>query len=49
MSPDLAFSIGLLAGWLALVVWLTWPDTHCKCCVKGQEEKRARTDSSKSS
>jgi len=28
MSSDLAFSIGLLAGWLALVVWMTWPSNH---------------------
>jgi hypothetical protein len=39
MSSDLAFSVGLLAGWLALVVWLTWPDPHCKCCP---ERERAR-------
>ena len=39
VSSDLAFSVGLLAGWLALVVWLTWPDPHCKCCP---ERERAR-------
>ncbi len=25
MSSDLAFSIALISGWLALVVWLVWP------------------------
>lgn len=34
ISPDLAFSLGLFAGWLALVVWLVWPDPHCACCAK---------------
>src|SRR6185503_1529918 len=34
LSADMAFSIGLLAGWLALVVWLVWPDPHCACCAK---------------
>jgi len=29
MTSDLAFSVGLLSGWLALVVWLVWPDPHC--------------------
>lgn len=34
-TADFAFSIGLFAGWLALVVWMCWPtDLHCKCCVK---------------
>jgi hypothetical protein len=34
VSSDMAFSIGLFAGWLALVVWLVWPDPHCACCSK---------------
>jgi hypothetical protein len=34
ISPDMAFSVGLFAGWLALVVWLVWPDPHCACCAK---------------
>jgi len=40
MTSDLAFSVGLLSGWLALVVWLVWPDPHCKCCPerKGAHE-----------
>ena len=42
MSSDLAFSVGLLAGWLALVVWLTWPDPHCKCCPERQQARQAR-------
>ena len=42
MSSDLAFSVGLLAGWLALVVWLTWPDPHCKCCPEGQRAHQTR-------
>jgi len=42
MSSDLAFSIGLLAGWLALVVWLTWPDPHCKCCPERQHARQTR-------
>jgi hypothetical protein len=40
MSSDLAFSVGLLAGWLALVVWLTWPDPHCKCCPERQQARQ---------
>ena len=42
MSSDLAFSVGLLAGWLALVVWLTWPDPHCKCCPERQHARQTR-------
>ncbi len=42
MSSDLAFSVGLLAGWLALVVWLTWPDPHCKCCPERQHARQPR-------
>jgi hypothetical protein len=42
MSSDLAFSVGLLAGWLALVVWLTWPDPHCKCCPEGRRAHQTR-------
>jgi len=42
MSSDLAFSVGLLAGWLALVVWLTWPDPHCKCCPERQRAHQTR-------
>lgn len=34
LSADTAFSIGLLAGWLALVIALTWQDVHCSCCIK---------------
>jgi len=34
LSADMAFSIGLFTGWLALVVWLVWPDPHCACCAK---------------
>ena len=34
ISADMAFSVGLFAGWLALVVWLVWPDPHCACCAK---------------
>jgi hypothetical protein len=34
MTADMAFSVGLFAGWLALVVWLVWPDPHCACCAK---------------
>lgn len=37
MTPDTAFTIGLAAGWVALVVALVWPTPHCKCCVVGQE------------
>ncbi len=42
MSSDLAFSVGLLAGWLALVVWLTWPDPHCKCCPERERARQPR-------
>jgi hypothetical protein len=42
MSSDLAFSVGLLAGWLALVVWLTWPDPHCKCCPEREHARQPR-------
>src|SRR5438093_3285121 len=48
MSSDLAFSVGLLAGWLALVVWLTWPDPHCKCCPRGSALTRPATERRKS-
>jgi hypothetical protein len=41
MSSDLAFSVGLLSGWLALVVWLVWPDPHCKCCPERKQAKEA--------
>ena len=48
MSSDLALSVGLLAGWLALVLWLVWPEPHCKCCPEGQRarETRDRQDNS---
>jgi len=39
VTSDLAFSIGLFAGWLALVVWLVWPDPHCACCAKRAIER----------
>jgi hypothetical protein len=39
LSADMAFSIGLFAGWLALVVWLVWPDPHCACCAKRVAER----------
>jgi hypothetical protein len=39
LTADLAFSIGLFAGWLALVVWLVWPDPHCACCAKRLAEQ----------
>jgi hypothetical protein len=39
MTSDMAFSIGLFAGWLALVVWLVWPDPHCACCAKRATER----------
>ncbi|HET7699499.1 MAG TPA: hypothetical protein VFM06_01385 [Candidatus Limnocylindria bacterium] len=42
ITSDMAFSIGLFAGWLALVVWLVWPDPHCACCVKRVAERAAR-------
>jgi hypothetical protein len=42
MSSDLAFSVGLLAGWLALVVWLVWPDPHCKCCPERAKQAQAK-------
>ena len=41
LTADLAFSIGLFAGWLALVVWLVWPDPHCACCAKRLAEQIA--------
>lgn len=43
MSSDLAFSIALLAGWLALVVWLMMPGSHwChdEHCDRYQKEKK---------
>jgi len=42
VSSDLAFSVGLLSGWLALVVWLVWPDPHCKCCPERRKHVEAR-------
>ncbi|HYK97876.1 MAG TPA: hypothetical protein VEU77_05730 [Candidatus Acidoferrales bacterium] len=42
LSSDMAFSIGLFAGWLALVVWLVCPDPHCACCAKRTSEQAAR-------
>ena len=39
LSADMAFSVGLFAGWLALVVWLVWPDPHCACCAKRLAER----------
>jgi len=44
ISPDMAFSVGLFAGWLALVVWLVWPDPHCACCAKRQAAVHAPRD-----
>jgi hypothetical protein len=44
ITPDMAFSIGLFAGWLALVVWLVWPDPHCSCCAKRQPVVPAHRD-----
>lgn len=40
MTADVAFTIGLAAGWVALVVALVWPTPHCKCCRAGQDEGR---------
>lgn len=33
MTSDLAFTIGLAAGWMALVVAFAWPTPHCRCCT----------------
>ena len=27
---------------LALVVWLTWPDPHCKCCPERERARQTR-------
>jgi hypothetical protein len=45
ITPDLAFSVGLFAGWLALVVWLVWPDPHCACCAKRAAAEHVRNRS----
>jgi len=42
LTSDMAFSIGLFAGWLALVVWLVWPDPHGACCAKRAAERATR-------
>jgi hypothetical protein len=41
VSADLAFSIGMMAGWLALVVFLVWPSHGChdKTCRRLQGER----------
>ena len=44
MSSDLAFSIGLLSGWIALVVWLVWPEPHCKCCPQRVRARQSRDE-----
>jgi hypothetical protein len=35
---DLAFAVGLFAGWLAFVIAITWQDVHCRCCAKRTEK-----------
>ena len=42
VSADLAFSFGLFCGFLALVVWVVWPDHRChdeKCDQYQREHK----------
>jgi hypothetical protein len=42
VTSDLAFSIGCLAGWLALVLFMLWPTTHdChdKTCRRLRDER----------
>lgn len=40
LSADTAFSLGLFAGWLALVVAMVWPEQkHCTCCAKRQAKE----------
>lgn len=46
MISDFAFTIGLAAGWMALVVALVWPTPHCRCCPeKSAKAKQERRDS----
>ncbi|MDE3113760.1 MAG: hypothetical protein KGN00_12610 [Chloroflexota bacterium] len=44
MSADVAFTIAMAAGWIALVVAFAWPTPHCKCCQVGEEERRRRAE-----
>lgn len=41
MTPDLAFTIALGAGWTALVVAFAWPTPHCRCCSDRRSEGEA--------
>lgn len=43
MSSDLAFNIAMMAGWLALTVWMVWPEQkHCTCCSKNIAKAKER-------
>jgi len=41
MTPDIAFTIALGAGWMALVVAFAWPTPHCRCCAERVKESEA--------
>ncbi|HET8568043.1 MAG TPA: hypothetical protein VFM93_03530 [Candidatus Limnocylindria bacterium] len=44
MSPDTALTIGLAAGWMALVVAFAWPTPHCTCCPqRSRDREREKT------
>ena len=40
LSSELALSIGLMAGYLAFVLYALWPEPHCKDCPKRIKEKK---------
>ena len=43
MTNEMAWSIALVAGWLAVVVALVWEAPHCQCCVKRQRPSGRRS------
>lgn len=42
-TPDQAFFVSMVAGWIALLIAFAWPsDLHCDCCrYRGRERKDA--------
>jgi hypothetical protein len=43
MSADIAFTIAIAAGWIALVVAFVWPTSaHCTCCTQRLEERQSQ-------
>jgi hypothetical protein len=43
MTSDLALTIAMAAGWMALVVAFVWPASpHCRCCSRQYEDEAER-------